>query len=274
MGFILGLPTLFVPFLEYDYESFREEEWERIEEIKKKYEKVFHANLEALQSNDAFGVAFLLAPTKVLAGQLAVKAPYAAIKALDILTGAAAPPLARLGQSLSEPASIGFHDPGGHSLGGWAAGGGGGDYGGGDGVYEAKKPDPKTLSTKLQSILKDKKVQAQIQNSPIAKKMRRDGVNLIVNHVKKFMTTNDYNQMRKMAKGDVGFSQIGQKLSQLNQSGQVPTQDNPVVTAAMVPELKKIYKEFWVKQLQNLIRQYPEANDELLQGIKQIQALS
>jgi hypothetical protein len=47
-----------------------------------------------------------------------------------------------------------------------------------------------------------------------------------------------------------------------------------VVTAAMVPELKKIYKEFWVKQLQNLIRQYPEANDELLQGIKQIQALS
>lgn len=274
MGFILGLPTLFDPFLEYDYESFREEEWERVEEIKKKYEKVFHANLEALQSNDAFGVAFLLAPTKVLAGQLAVKAPYAAIKALDILTGAAAPPLARLGQSLSEPASIGFHDPGGHSLGGWAAGGGGGDYGGGDGVYEAKKPDPKTLSTKLQSILKDKKVQAQIQNSPIAKKMRRDGVNLIVNHVKKFMTTNDYNQMRKMAKGDVGFSQIGQKLSQLNQSGQVPTQDNPVVTAAMVPELKKIYKEFWVKQLQNLIRQYPEANDELLQGIKQIQALS
>lgn len=274
-GFILGLPTLFVPFLEYDYETFREEEWERVEEIKKKYEKVFKANLDALQSNDAFGVAFLLAPTKVLAGQLAVKAPYAAIKALDILTGAAAPPLARLGQSLSEPASIGFHDPGGHSLGGWASGGGGGgDYGGGDGVYEGKRPDPKALSAKLQTILKDKRVQDQIKNSPVAKKMRQDGVNLIVGHIKKFMSAKDYNQMRQMAKGDVGFSQIGQKLSQLNQSGQVPARDNPTVTAAMVPELKKAYKEFWVKQLQNLIRQFPEANEELLQGIKQVQALS
>jgi hypothetical protein len=56
MGLIFGIPTLFVPFLEYDYESFREEEWERVEEIKKKYEKVFNANLSALQSNDAFGV--------------------------------------------------------------------------------------------------------------------------------------------------------------------------------------------------------------------------
>lgn len=273
MGFILGLPTLFVPFLEYDYETFREEEWERVEEIKKKYEKVFKANLDALQSNDAFGVAFLLAPTKVLAAQLAVKAPYTAIKALDVLTGAIAPPLARLGQALGEPASIGFHDPGGHSLGGWSAGAGGGDYGG-DGMYEDKKPNPKEMTSKLQALLKDKKIQGQIQNSPVAKQMRQDGVNLIVNHVKRFMAAKDYNQMRQMAKGDVGFSQIGQQLSQLNQSGQVPAQDNPTVTAAMIPKLKKTYKEFWVKQLQTLVRHFPEANEELLQGIKQVQALS
>lgn len=277
MGFLLGLPTLFVPFLEYDYETFREEEWERVEQIKKKYEKVFKANLDALQSNDAFGVAFLLAPTKVLAAQLAVKAPYAAIKALDVLTGAAAPPLARLGKALSEPASIGFHDPGGHAKGGWAGGygGGGGDYGDG-GFYEARtnKPDPKEVSANLQGLLKDKKIQAQIQNSPVAKNMRQDGVNIIVNHIKRFMGAKDYNQMRQMAKGDVGFSAIGEKLKELNQSGQVPPQNNPVVTAAMVPELKKAYKDFWIKQLQNLVRQFPEANEELLQGIKQVQALS
>lgn len=276
MGLILGIPTLIVPFLEYDYESFREEEWERVEEIKKKYEKVFHANLEALQSNDAFGVAFLLAPTKVLAGQLAVKAPYAAIKALDVLTGAAAPPLARLGQALSEPASIGFHDPGGHSLGGWSGGAGGGyggDYGG-DGMYEAKNRNPKAITAKIQAMLKNKSFQSKIQNSPVAKSMRRDGVNLVVNHIKKFMSAKDYNQMRSMAKGDVGFSQIGQKLGELNKSGQVPPTDNPTITSAMVPALKKAYKEFWVKQLQTLIHQFPEANEELLQGIKQVQALS
>lgn len=273
MGLILGIPTLFVPFLEYDYESFREEEWERVEEIKKKYEKVFHANLEALQSNDAFGVAFLLAPTKVLAGQLAVKAPYAAIKVLDILTGAAAPPLARLGQALSEPASIGFHDPGGHSRGGWSSGGGGGDYGG-DGLYEAQNATPKAVTAKLEAILRDKKIQNLIQKSPVAKRMRQDGANLIVNHIKKFMSAKDYNQMRQMAKGDVGFSQIGQKLSELNKTGQIPVQNNPTVTAALVPALKKTYKEFWIRQLQILIRQYPEANEELLQSIKQVQALS
>lgn len=241
--------------------------------LKKKYEKVFKANLEALQSNDAFGVAFLLAPTKVLAAQLAVKAPYTAIKALDVLTGAIAPPLARLGKALGEPASIGFHDPGGHALGGWTAGGGG-DYGGGDGMYEGKKPNPKELSSKLQVLLKDKKFQTQIQNSPVAKQMRQDGVDLIIGHIKKFMAAKDYNQMRQMAKGDAGFAQIGQQLAQLNKSGQVPTQDNQTVTAAMVPKLKKTYKEFWIKQLQNLVRHYPEANDELLQGIKQVQAMS
>jgi plasmid maintenance system killer protein len=272
MGFLLGLPTLFRPFLEYDYESFREEERERVEEIKKKYEKVFKANLDAISSNDAFGVAFLLAPTKVLAAQLAVKAPYAAIKALDVLTGAAAPPLARLGRSLSEPASIGFHDPGGHSLGSWSSGGGGGDYDGG-GIYEASQ-NASNLSSKVQNLLKDKKIRDLIQKSPVAKQMQKDGVALLVNHIKRFMAAKDYNQMRQMAKGDVGFSQIGQKLADLNKTGQIPVQNNSTITAAMVPALKKVYKEFWIKQLQTLVRQYPEANDELLNGIKQVQAMN
>jgi len=275
MGFLFGLPTLFVPFLEYDYESFREEEYQRVEEIKKKYEKVFKANLSALQSNDAFGVAFLLAPQKVLAAQLAIKAPYLAIKALDVLTGAAAPPLARLGHSLSEPASIGFHDPGKHSSGGWAGGMGGGGYDmsdyGGDGLYENKN---KEVSNKVLSALKNKGLQNKIQNSPVAKQMRQDGVAIIVNHIRRFMSAKDYNQMRKMASGDQGFSAIGQKLRELNQTGQIPQKDNAVVTAAMVPKLKQAYKEFWIKQLQTLIRHFPEANEELLNGIKEVQSLS
>ena len=56
-GFFLGLPTLFVPFLEYDYEAFREEEAEKVENVKKKYEKTLQANLDAIVSNDAFGLA-------------------------------------------------------------------------------------------------------------------------------------------------------------------------------------------------------------------------
>jgi hypothetical protein len=267
-GFLLGLPTLFVPFLEYDYEAFREEEKAKVEAIKKKYEKTLQANLDAITSNDAFGVAFLLAPSTILAGQLAVKAPEAALKAIDTLTAGLLGKDGILGgirNALSGPANVGFHDPGGHPSGAWSGSGGG--YGDVGDIHEAK--DPKDV----QKLLKDKKVQAAIQKSPIAKQMRQDGVKIIVDHIKRFMALQDYDQMRKMAKGDVGFSQIGQKLAQMNQSGQLPPQDNPVVTGAMVPELKKAYKDFWIKQLQQLATQYPEANNELLDGIKQIQAL-
>jgi hypothetical protein len=86
-GFFLGLPTLFVPFLEYDYEAFREEEAEKVENVKKKYEKTLQANLDAIVSNDAFGLAFLLAPATVMGAQLAVKAPMTALKVFDVLTG-------------------------------------------------------------------------------------------------------------------------------------------------------------------------------------------
>jgi hypothetical protein len=104
--------------------------------------------------------------------------------------------------------------------------------------------------------------------------MRQDGVKIIVDHIKRFMSLTDYNQMRKMSPNDAGFSQIGQKLSGLNQAGQIPPQDNAVVTNAMVPEIKKAYKEFWVKQLQQLTKQFPEANEEIIAGIKQVEALS
>lgn len=274
-GFLYGLPTLFVPFLEYDYEAFRKEEWEEIEAIKKKYEKTLQANLDAVSSNDAFGVAFLLAPTKVLATQLAFKAPVAAIKVLDIFTGGHGI-FGGVASVLQDPASIGFHDPGGHSAGSWSGGGGGGwdsSYGADDGISEARQPVDRKASEKAMKILKNTKVQALIQKSPVAKQMRKDGVKVIVDHVRTFLGLQDYNQMRKMAKGDVGFSQIGQKLAQMNQSGQIPAKDNPIVTAAMVPKLKQAYKEFWIKQLQQLTKQYPEANDELLDGIKLIQSI-
>jgi hypothetical protein len=278
-GFLYGIPTLIVPFLEYDYENFRKEEAEEVEKIKKKYEKTLQSNLDAITSNDAFGLAFLLAPTQVLASQLAVKAPAAAIKVLDILTGGHGI-FGGIAKALSGPASVGFHNPGGHPTGAWAGGGGGGggDYGGGGddgGMYEAKTPeDPKKQSQEVLKVLKDKKTINLIKKSPVAKQMKKDGVKVIMDHIKRFMALNDYDQMRKAATGDVGFSQIGQKLSQLNQSGQVPKESNPTVTQALVPEIKKAYKDFWLKQLQQLTKQYPEANEELLQGIKELQSLS
>jgi len=271
-GFFLGLPTLFVPFLEYDYKAFREEEKEKIEHIKKKYEKTLQANLDAITSNDAFGLAFLLAPATVMGAQLAVKVPVAGLRVLDILTGGTGV-FKNFVQSLSVPASIGFHDPGGHERGAWANIWGGDtdwyDYG----IYEEKNLDQKKLSLALQKALKDKKILSAIQNSPIAKQMRQDAVSVIVQHIQRFMNLQDYNEMRKLAKDDVGFAQISQELAKLNQSGKVPVQDNPIITQAMVPELKKAYKEFWIKQMQQLIQKYPEANAELIQGIKQVQAL-
>lgn len=267
-GFFLGLPTLFVPFLEYDYETFREEENDKVEAIKKKYEKTLQANLDAITSNDAFGLAFLLAPSTVLAGQLAVKAPAVALKVLDVLTGGAGL-LKGLQQALSG-AKVGIHDPGGHDAGAWAGGGAGGTDITDSGMYEAAN---KNSTKQIQNALKDKKVQTAIQNSPVAKQMRQDGVAILVNHVQNFLALNDYAKMREKAKNDAGFAQIGQQLSQLNQSGQVPKENNPIVAQAMVPQLKKIYKDFWVQKLQELMKKYPEASLELQNGMKQIQSI-
>lgn len=262
-GFLLGLPTLIVPFLEYDYEAFREEEKEKVDSIKKKYEKTLQANLDAITSNDAFGLAFLLAPASVLGAQLAVKAPEAALKVLDVLTGGSGV-FKNIQQALSGPSGIGFHDPGGHASGAWASGGGGGygDYG--DGINEDKEPS-------IKNAFKDKKVLDAIQKSPVAQQMKRDAVGIIVGHIQRFLGLQDYDQMRKMAQGDVGFNQIGQKLAQMNQSGQVPVQNNQIITQAMVPQLKQAYKDFWIKQMQQLAKKYPEASTEIVNGIKQVE---
>lgn len=263
-GFLLGLPTLFVPFLEYDYSAFREQEKAKVEAIKKKYEGVLKANLDAITSNDAFGLAFLLAPGAVLAGQLAVKAPEAALKALEVLTGGSEF-LAHIRQALTPAANVGIHDPGGHAGGAWQGGGAGGDH-----IQEATDP---TAAKEIQKALKDKKVQAALKNGKVARQMRAEGVAVIVGHIQKFMQLQDYDQMRRMAKGDVGFNQIGSQLARYNQSGQIPADNNPIITNAMVPKLKQIYRDFWVKQMQQLSTQFPEARDELVNGIKQIQAL-
>ena len=103
--------------------------------------------------------------------------------------------------------------------------------------------------------------------------MHRDGVSLVVQHVKKFMALKDYAQMRQRSKGDLGFSEIGKTLAQKNQTQEIPAQDNQVVTAAMVPEIKKAYKDFYVKVLQGLLKQYPYAAKQIATGIQEIQAL-
>ena len=86
-GILVGIPTLIIPFLEYDYKTFREEEKENVEKIKKKYEKVLQSNIEAITTNDAFGLAFLLYPGLTLGAQLALKTPEAAMHILEVLLG-------------------------------------------------------------------------------------------------------------------------------------------------------------------------------------------
>lgn len=266
-GFLYGLPTLFVPFLEYDYEAFREDEKQKVEAIKKKYSKTLQANLDAITSNDAFGLAFLLAPSTVLAAQLVAKVPAAAANILGLFLGDSEF-FGKIQKALSTASNVGFHDPGGHQAGAWATQGGG--YADDGWVTEAKTANN---SAQLQKILKDKKVQDAFQKSPLARQMRLDGVSVIVDRVKRFLTAQSYDELRKLAKNDQGFAQIGQALKQLNQSGQVPAQDNSTVAQAMVPKLKEIYKDFWLKKMQELTSQYPEAQEELKAGMETIKSI-
>ena len=66
---VKGLPTLFVPFLDYDYKSFREEEKANLEKIKSKYADVL--DKYGWRDNEAWDEFLLPAQAKELRGNKA-----------------------------------------------------------------------------------------------------------------------------------------------------------------------------------------------------------
>ncbi len=69
------------------FNTFREHELDALEKLDSKYEEVLKRNMEALRSNDVWGLAFLLNPQALIAEKLVEKAPKVAYTLLDALSG-------------------------------------------------------------------------------------------------------------------------------------------------------------------------------------------
>lgn len=249
-GIVGGLPTLFMPFLEFDFKKFREIEANRVKDVKKKYEKVLQTNIEALTSGDALGVGFLLAPSLFLGANLGIKAPAKVLHALEIMFGGiqgfeqarrSVQSSTTFGNSNKPPSSSQQHEA---VL--------NGDLTQGEGEVAA--------------LLKNKAFLDQVEQTPMATAMHKDAVNILVGHVQKFMELNTIQELQAAAPDMV--ARIQQNLQ-----GKVPQQELGGALGALVPQVKKLYKDFWVKKLQDLATQYPQAAAEIQAGISQVEAL-
>lgn len=282
-GLIGGLGALIIPFYEFDFETFREQERSEIEKIKNKYSKTLKANIDAITTNDAFGMAFLLAPGAMLANQLVFKAPTYVLKLLGVMVGNNSEWVNKVNSKINSAPNIGFHDPGGHHAGAWNSGMDGGSSMDSYGFYEAlngTSENAKVLlekndevSKELKGILSSKEFLNDLSKSPIIQGMKKDAVSVIVNHVKEVLAVNSYEELRKKSVNDAGFAQISAELMKLNQSGQFPKENNPVAANVLLGEIKKGFKNFWIKKINQMISQYPESSKELMAAIKEINAI-
>ncbi len=209
------LPTIFIPFLSFDYENYRKEEAEDFAKIEKKYEDVFTRNIQAAKSSDLFGLALLLSPKITLGVKLAQKAPMAALEILQVLTGGS-PAIDKVRDWLKtggtpKAGGWGFGGYGGNQGGGGELGGGmggGGDYYGGDigydggdmgGMYEAAgvpKP-PGDFTRVFQQLMNDPETKQKLDNSNVLQNMRKDVLNTFVDHVGKFVALKTPEQMKQ-----------------------------------------------------------------------------
>lgn len=260
-GILAGLPTLFIPGLEYDYKQFRAEEAEKVNKIKERYKEVLGRNWEALQSNDAFGFAFLLEPSVVLGANLALKAPEIALSILDILSGGY-DRVREIARQFHVP--VGFRGPG--ETGTNPSGEGGGKH-----HFSEQAINKKQLGQAIQNLLKDKNLAQRIDNNPVVKQGRQDAINLSVDRVKQFMAAKTYDELMKLAPNAVG--KVTAAVAQNEKQGKMAPQEDANAKAVLVPQLKQQFKDFYIKKLNDEAKGDPTLKPFVQNAVKQIQAL-
>lgn len=252
-GIILGLPTLVIPFLEYDYKEFRKEEKEKVDKIKEEYKEVLGRNWAALESNDAFGLAFLLNPTAALGANLALTAPEVALSILGSLTGGSIEAVNQLASSFH--VNTGFHGPGSH----------------GTNVDMMKEAANPKLSQAIQKLLKDPKVIAAINNNPIVKKTQQEVVGSMTDRVKRTMAVQDYAHLSQLLPGLA--QKLNAQLVQQEQARRMSPQEDAAAKAQLVPQIKAQYRNFYIKKFGDEEKANPSASALYQNAIKQISAL-
>lgn len=279
-GILYSLPTIIVPGLEFNYNSFARDEQVKFDQIKKKYGDVLGRNWEAIKDPDVFGFLFLAYPQSMLGYALLKKSPLAFLRLLEVVTGGM-DSVSRLRQSLEstsayQPRQTQHTDPAGGSWGGGAGGSYGGswgaDYGNAGAAFESVIREDATTSPVVQQIMalmKDPAVQQAIQRSPMMADMKRASMDIMVAPVARFMKLQSLDQMKSVIKPEA-IENAKRVVTQSPEFQKLDQAGKQKAEQAVVQQVKQIYKAETIKWLQAQVAKKPEAGPVIQQAIAQI----
>lgn len=258
--------TTLIPIYGYDYAEVFDKEKEDINKIREQYKDVYERTNQALKSNDAALLAFMVSPANVLAlgaGAAAAKAtPKATKELLSVMSGGLSDELIDGIKSKAEKA------------GRWALGDshGSGGRSGKKGnepkdrfegqIREEDEGEKKPMLT-LDKVLKDRKFLNKVFSSQKAQQMQAEATEIYKgtlqeilskaeNLMKKTRTIEDVEKaMKGKLKGD-----MQQKIDEIKK---LSPEEKKKAEEMLISGLKKATKEFYVKNLSDHVKKVMEA---------------
>lgn len=283
-GIAYSLPTLIIPGLEFNYNSFAKDEQIKLDQIKKKYGDVLSANWEAIKDPDVFGFLFLAYPQSMLGYALLKKSPLAFLRILEVVTGGM-DSVSKMRQSLESTSAYTArqrqnYDPAGGSWGGGAGGGSyggswGADYGNAGAAFESVIREDAASSPVVQQIMalmKDPTVQQAIQKSPMIADMKQAAIEVMTAPVMRFMKLQSLDQMKSVIKPEA-IENAKRTISQSPEFQKLDANGKKQAEQLVINQIKQIYKNETVKWLQAQSAKKPETNPVVQAAINQIKAL-
>lgn len=255
----------FIPLYETNYSAIFKQMGKSLEQIKKKYEKVYQANDEAFRDKDARFLAFLYDPSAWVTAKAAETAPGAVASVLEIFTDSASGAGTHLAEALrylrelqmelqgtsryhrSVPQRLRRQAATNKHLLPWES-----KTRGSEPILEAGEEGQMTTAQKIEQILSNPELKKEIDASPTAQAMKADAQKLLgglisnlskdINAVKSIQSLDD---IQRMSNGKV----------QIPDMGQVEPQEKAAAEQAAVSSVKQSLGEFYRRSLQGAIKQ-------------------
>jgi len=247
-------------------------------ELDSEYADVLQRNWDTLRTRDVAGLAILFNPSMALGGHAALQAPALGLGVLEILTGGH-PAVRNLRQKAQQLSTKVLPPTSGDSAGGGSGGslydddyGWGGDFGeavtsrSGKLLLEqqpikgfTKQQLDQKVAELTQKLIARKDVQQALQNSLVTKALKTSALDAMVERAQKVATFTTVAQFEQHMGSE--FQKFAQQIE-----NQIPRDTDPQTLQEFekqqVLELKKAYKKFYEKYLQDIVNKTPGIGPE------------
>lgn len=250
---------------------------QRLSQINQRYASVLKRNWDTVRGRDVWGITFMLDPSFGIAEKFILRAPYAALGILEILTGAH-PKVT----DLKEKARRLVHHVTPSYLSSTGASAGGGGYGGvgygdffGDfsdaGFGESFNPlkeqqvNPKAVKEKIitaiTNLKSDPEIQKALATSAISKELQAGALEAIQNTIKPVMSASSYDQLKRVIGPE--FDKWEQEYMKTVPEEAKTPENIKELQKALVPHIKNVYRTVLQKQLQKLSKEHPSISKSI-----------